>query len=161
VAPQAPCLEGRLDASETPFRSRGEAKVANAFRRYGIPFLYEHPLLVYDRGRYRIWHPDFMLPTYGGLIVEYAGMPDVPEYMSGIRRKEMVFQRHRIPAVFIYPWDLKRRDWPEDLVQKLNEVYHAHQWRKVWADVLEPPMQRSSDGRPYSGNVKPGKQRHA
>jgi len=41
-----------------------------------------YPTLVYDWGRYRTWHPDFTLPSYNGLIVEYAGMSDRPEYMN-------------------------------------------------------------------------------
>ena len=93
------------------------------FRRYGAPFLYEHPLLVYDRGSYRIWHPDFRLPTYGGLIVEYAGMPDVPDYMAGIRHKEQVFRSHRLPAVFLYPWDIQGSDWHQGVMARIEDAY--------------------------------------
>ena len=110
------------------------------FRRYGAPFLYEHPLLVYDRGSYRIWHPDFRLPTYGGLIVEYAGMPDVPDYMAGIRHKEQVFRSHRLPAVFIYPWDIQGSDWHQGVMARIEDTYHTHQWRQCWAHVLERPL---------------------
>jgi hypothetical protein len=109
------------------------------FRRHGIPFLYEHPLLVYDRGSYRIWHPDFRLPTYGGLIVEYAGMPDVPDYMAGIRHKERVFQQNKLPAVFIYPRDLRNDSWQQQVMARIEEAYHTHEWRKCWSHVLEAP----------------------
>ena len=81
-------LEDRLGPNEPPYRSRGEAQVGRMLDRYGIPFFYENPLILHDRGRYRIWHPDFMLPSYGNLVVEYAGMPDRPDYMAGIRHKE-------------------------------------------------------------------------
>ena len=108
-------------------------------RRHGVPFLYEHPLLVYDRGSYRIWHPDFRLPTYGGLIVEYAGMPDVPDYMAGIRHKERVFREHRLPAVFIYPWEVRSGSWQQEVMARIEDAYHTHQWRQCWAHVLEAP----------------------
>ena len=85
-----------------------------------------------------------MLPSYDGLIVEYAGMPDVPEYMAGIRRKEQVFHNHRIPAVFIYPWDLQGSHWPERVMGRIDDVYQTYRWRKCWAHVLEAPEPRGN-----------------
>lgn len=113
-------LEDRLGPHEPAYKSRGEAQVGRLLDRYGIPFFYEHPLIVEDRGEYRIWHPDFMLPSYNHLIVEYAGMPDVPEYMQGVRHKEKVYEANRIPALFLYPRDLKGPEWPERLVQRIE-----------------------------------------
>ena len=106
-------LEDRLAPDEPPYKCRGEAQVGRLLDRYGIPFLYESPLLVRDRSRYRIWHPDFTLPTYAGLIVEYAGMPDDPGYAEGIRRKRDVYRSNALPAIFLYPNDLAGHDWPE------------------------------------------------
>ncbi|MFC1805875.1 hypothetical protein ACFL09_02720 [Planctomycetota bacterium] len=113
-------------------------------------------MLVYDRGRYRIWHPDFMLPSYDGLIVEYAGMPDIPEYMAGIRRKEQVFHSHRIPAVFIYPWDLEGSHWPEHVMGRIDDVYQTYRWRECWAHVLDAPAPQGNRGeRRHSRDIKP------
>jgi hypothetical protein len=75
--------------------------------RAQIPFLHEQPTLIYDRGRHRIWRPDFTLPTYGGLVVEYAGMMDVPDYAAGIEHKIAAYDANEIPAVFVYPEDLR------------------------------------------------------
>lgn len=50
-------LDARIAAMEPPYRSRGEAQVGRLLDRYNIPFFYEHPTLIYDRGRYRVWHP--------------------------------------------------------------------------------------------------------
>lgn len=108
-------LEGRIKALEPPYRSRGEAQVGRLLDRYGIPFFYEQPTLVYDRGRHRVWHPDFTLPTHNGLIVEYAGMPDIPEYMDGIRHKRQAYRTNGIRAVFVYPRDLTGPTWLEAL----------------------------------------------
>ena len=113
-------LEDRLGPLELPYRSRGEAQVGRLLDRYGIPFFYEQALLVYDRGQHRIWHPDFTLPTYNGLIIEYAGMPDIPEYMAGIRHKKHVYAANQIPAMFIYPDDLKVPQWPETILERIT-----------------------------------------
>jgi len=116
-------LEDRLGSDEPPYRSRGEAQVGRLLDRYGIPFFYEQAMLVYDRGSNRIWRPDFTLPTYGGMIVEYAGMPDIPEYMAGIRHKEQVYRANEIPAAFIYPGDLEGRRWPERILNRIANEY--------------------------------------
>ena len=71
-------LEDRLGPLEPPYKSRGEAQIGRLLDRYGVPFFYEQPTLVYDTGRHHIWRPDFTLPTYGGLIVECAGVPSAP-----------------------------------------------------------------------------------
>ena len=116
-------LEDRLGPNEPPYKSRGEAQVGRLLDRYGIPFFYESPLVLYDRGRYRTWHPDFTLPTYGNLIVEYAGMPDRPDYMAGIRHKQAAYHSNGVPAVFVYPRDLTGRTWPQMTVARITEPY--------------------------------------
>ena len=116
-------LEDRLAGQEPSYRSRGEAQVGRLLDRYGIPFFYEQPTLVVSRGRRRIWHPDFTLPTYDGLIVEYAGMPEIPEYMAGIRHKKRVYRANGLPAVFLYPKDLQGRRWPEHVIEKIEQGY--------------------------------------
>ena len=113
-------LEDRLRELEPPYRSRGEAKVGRLLDRYGIPFFYEMPLIVLDRGTHRRWHPDFTLPSYGSLVVEYAGMPDVPEYMAGIRYKRRVFEANGIQAVFLYPQDIAGPGWEEEAIARID-----------------------------------------
>lgn len=101
-------LEDRLGPLEPPYKSRGEAQIGRLLDRYGIPFFYEQPTLVYDARRHHIWHPDFTLPTYGGMIVEYAGVPNVPgpEYLELLQHKAAVYEANAIPAIFILPDDL-------------------------------------------------------
>ena len=112
-------LEDRLGPLEPPYRSRGEAQVGRLLDRYGLPFYYELPTVVYDRGKHRTWHPDFTLPEQGSLVIEYAGMPDVPEYMAGIRHKERVYRANGIAAVFLYPKDLAGPEWPGRIIERL------------------------------------------
>jgi len=115
-------LEDRLGPREPPYRSRGESQVGRLLERYGIPFCYEHPLVVYSGGRYRSWHPDFTLPTYGDLIVEYAGMPDRADYMIGLRYKQRVYALNHVAAVFIYPQDVTGPSWPERLASRIHDA---------------------------------------
>lgn len=115
-------LEDRLGPHEPPYRSRGEAQVGRLLDRYGIPFFYEQPTLIYDRGCHRIWHPDFTLPTYDGLIIEYAGMMDRPDYAAGIRHKAATYARNGIPALFVYPMDLQERDWRERTIERIRQA---------------------------------------
>lgn len=123
-------LEDRLGPDEPPYKSRGEAQVGRLLERYGIPFFYEMPTLILDRGKHTIWHPDFTLPHQAGLIVEYVGMPDVVDYMAGIWHKEKVYRENGLPSVFVYPDDLRGPDWPDQLVKKIIDSardYHSKQ----------------------------------
>ena len=116
-------VEEQLRKLEPPYKSRGEAQVGRLLDRYGVPFFYEQPHLIYDRGRYRAWHPDFTLPDYNGMIVEYAGMMDVPDYAEGIRHKKRAYRRNGIPAMFVYPTDLRGPLWPEKLYHRIQRAY--------------------------------------
>lgn len=113
-------LEDRLGPDEPPYRSRGEAQVGRLLDRYGIPFFYEQPTMILDRGRHRIWHPDFTLPDQQGLIIEYAGMPDVPDYMQGIEHKQWAYRANGVPTLFLYPADLQGPRWPAEVIGRIT-----------------------------------------
>jgi hypothetical protein len=115
-------LEDQLGPLEPPYRSRGEAQVGRLLDRYGLPFFYEQPTIVYDRGAHRCWHPDFSLPQYGGWVIEYAGMMDRPDYAAGIQHKAQAYARNGIPALFVYPADLTGRDWPRRLIHRIYQA---------------------------------------
>ena len=130
-----PDLEDMLARLEPPYKSRGEAQVGRFLDRYGIPFSYEHPLLIWDRGKYRTWHPDFTLPTYDGLVLEYAGMPEIDDYMTGIRHKQRAYEINGIPVLFVYPNDLGGPNWPGRLHDRITKSYLS----RVNSYVYEPP----------------------
>ena len=115
-------LEDRLGPDEPPYRSRGEAQVGRLLDRYGIPFFYEKPLVVYDRGTNRVWHPDFTLTDARKTVVEYAGMPDLPDYMAGVIHKKQAYAANGISAVFIYPVDIQGPNWPQRVLYKIRSV---------------------------------------
>jgi len=119
----APRLEDRLGPGEPPYRSRGEAQVGRLLDRYGIPFLYEKPTLLREGNVPRTFYPDFTLPGYGNLIVEYAGMPDRGEYMARLQKKQNAYAAAGVRAVFLYPTDLKGPDWPGRVMQTIRRAY--------------------------------------
>lgn len=116
----SPDLEKRLRALEPPYQSRGETEIGRVLDRYGIPFFYRQPTLIYDGGRHHLWHPDFTLPTYNGLVIEYARRINTPDYVRGIERKRLVYEANEVPAVFVYPEDLATPEWPEDLTRRIE-----------------------------------------
>lgn len=102
------------------YRSRGEARVGRVLDQYGVSFEHEREHIVVADGRLRAWHPDFTLPKHGGLIVEFAGMPDRPDYRAGMEYKKRVYRENDIPAVFVLPEDLWRHDWPDWLLRQIR-----------------------------------------
>ena len=110
------------DRVEPPYRSRGEAQVGRFFDRYRIPFFYEPALLIMDRGLYRIWYPDFTLPDHQHLVIEYAGMMELPDYAAGIRHKQEVYAANCIRALFVYPEDIIGSNWPGQLLRRIDEA---------------------------------------
>ena len=130
-------LEDRLGENEPPYMSRGEAQVGRLLDRHSVPFVYEQPTRVHDRGRCRIWRPDFTLPAHGGLIIEYAGMPDVPDYAAGIRHKQRAYHANGLPALFIYPRDLTGPNWPERVMRRVHEASTTAQDRPDYRDSAD------------------------
>lgn len=119
-----PDLDRELKKLEPTYKSNSEAQVGRLLDRYGVPFYYEQPTLVYDRGKHRVWRPDFTLPSYNGLVIEYSGMMHVPDYVKGVHHKYYTYQANRIPVLFIYRSDITGRYWPQRLMAK---IYQAHE----------------------------------
>lgn len=102
------------------YRSRGEIQIARLLDREGIGYRYEHPLAVVDRGRTRIWYPDFHLPEYG-MIIEYFGMNGDPEYRKRAEHKMQVYREIGIEGVFLTEESL-RGDWPGKILGQIEGV---------------------------------------
>ena len=100
------------------YRSRGEKTIADFLGEVGIPFEYEAPLLVRDRGRPKLWYPDSSLPDYGQ-VIEYFGVVGDPAYDRLKRKKATVYRRNNIPAVFLEPRDLEG-DWQKKLLDEVG-----------------------------------------
>jgi len=112
-------MEGKAEAKGQRGKSEGERQIERLLRRCGLVYHYEPPLAVVDRGKVRLWHPDFFLPEYG-IVIEYAGL-NGEEYEAGLRHKEAVYQEMGIPAIFLRPESF-RGYWPARLLGEIEEV---------------------------------------
>ena len=100
------------------YRSPGEARLADLFDRLGLAYRYEAPLAVIDRGKVRIWYPDFHLPDYS-LLVEYCGVKGDPQYDASCQRKQSVYEANGLTALVWTP-ELFQGDWPTRLLDGIE-----------------------------------------
>ena len=121
------------------YRSRGESQIAQCLADHGVPFLYEHPVAVIDQGKTRMWYPDFQLRGYG-ILIEYGGRLDDPDYASGWERKKRVYAANGLSAIMLEAQDL-RADWPDPLLGRIEGVLmdRVREFRSVAGRV---PSQR-------------------
>ena len=103
-----------------PYKSKAEIQIARLLDREGIAFRYEHPLAVVDRGKTKIWHPDYSLSDYG-MIIEYFGMNDDPGYRRRAEHKMQVYRETGIDGVFLTEESF-RGDWPARVVGQIEGI---------------------------------------
>ena len=108
------------NAQSVAFRSWGEAQIGRMLDCHGIRYFHEHPLAVIDRGRPRIWYPDFVLPGYG-IIIEYFGRVHDASYAQGMIRKQAVYQENGVSALTYTP-DIFRGNWPDRILGDIEDV---------------------------------------
>lgn len=102
-----------------PYRSLPEQRIANLLDQYGLPFIYEKPTAVTDRGQVRIWYPDFTL-SYGP-VIEYFGMNGDTAYQQRTQHKLATYQQNQIPVLAMYPQDLGGA-WENRLLQRIDSA---------------------------------------
>ena len=108
------------EPSPRRFRSWGETQIGRLLDRHGIAYLYEHPLAIVDRGKTRIWYPDFQLCGYG-MLIEYFGRPHDPSYAAGMVRKRTTYEANGLTALLITP-DQFRGNWPARVLGRIEKV---------------------------------------
>ena len=102
------------------FKSRGEEQIARLFDRSNIAYRYEHPTAVVDRGKTRIWYPDFYLPEYG-MIVEYFGVNGSKAYDDQTKHKMEVYDANGLDGLFLTEEAFKG-DWPPRIIGQIECV---------------------------------------
>lgn len=102
------------------YASKPEVQIARLLHREGIAYRYEHPLAVIDRGRVRIWYPDFYLPEYG-MIIEYFGVNGDADYDRRTAHKLEVYKSAGIDGVFLTEATLKRQ-WPTGIITRIEDI---------------------------------------
>ncbi len=130
-------LEDELSELDPPYRSRQEAQLGRMLDRYGIPFFYQQPLLIYDNGRHEIVKPAFTLPTYAGLVVEYVNKA------RDIAHRQRVYHDNGIAAVIVRQEDLQGFRGPDGLMQKIEQA--AEQYRTLMKYPATSGVQPSLD----------------
>ena len=101
-------------------KSRGEQQLARFLDRAGLDYFYEHPLAVIDRGKTRIWYPDFWLPEQG-VLLEYAGVAHDASYTQRIEHKKGVYANMGLPALFLDPGFFAGY-WPARILESLATI---------------------------------------
>lgn len=108
-------------ATSNPYKSWGEEQIARLLDRNGICFQYEYPLALVDDGKTRIYYPDFRLPEYGGMIIEYLGMNGDHAYDQQSRHKVNLYHQAGIEAIMLKRESLKG-DWPSKIIGQIEDV---------------------------------------
>lgn len=100
------------------FRSEGERQIARTLDEYGIPYIYEKPLVVQYQGQHICFRPDFYLPE-NNVYIEYFGYMGHPDYDKRTTLKKAAYAANHIKMITVYPWDLIQ-DWPNHLLDPLR-----------------------------------------
>jgi len=100
--------------------SKAEVQIARLLKKEGVAYNYEHPLAVVDRGRVRIWYPDFYLPEYA-MIIEYFGVNGDSNYDERTKHKIEVYKKSGIEGLFLTEASLKG-DWPAKIIGGIEDV---------------------------------------
>jgi hypothetical protein len=115
-------LEDLLTELDPPYETKDELKVGRMLDRYGIPFFYQQPTIIYNEGMNEIWKPSFTLYSYGGAVVDYvAGTGE--EHQEQRLSRDKIYRYNQIPAAVLGPKDLEKSNWDEDLYTKLEQLY--------------------------------------
>ena len=60
------------------------------------------------------------MPEYG-VLIEYFGMLDNPDYLAGTRKKQAVYRANGLDAVLLSPASFDD-DWPEPLWNEIQTI---------------------------------------
>jgi hypothetical protein len=93
-----------------------ENVVAHYLKELGIWWVYESPLFVYDeKGRPRVWTPDFYLPKLG-MYIEVCGSERFDyEY------REKIYKKNGYPVIFVHFYK-KEEKWQNYLIARIKEI---------------------------------------
>lgn len=94
--------------------------VAGFLTQYGIPFTYERPTLVLDKGMPKIWYPDFSLDDYK-ILIDYLGIRADPKYHSSANYKSRVYAENKLDHISLTYHDLQK-DWQHDLLLGIGQL---------------------------------------
>jgi hypothetical protein len=156
-------LESRVEKDRKDgFKSEGERRIGEFMDSYGIQYRYEQGVLVEDRGKPKIWHPDYFLPEFA-VYIEYFGLAGNREYDNNIKRKKSIYSAMGLDVIPVYPWTFCD-DWQgyimDSILGVLNrriKVYSEKQYKNPRPTlVYHNNIQRGS----FGGYSRPGTGRY-
>ena len=101
------------------YKSRMERQIGDFLDSRRIPYIYEKPTAVVDRGLTKLWHPDFSLQC--GPLIEYFGVTGDPGYIVSARHKLRVYQENQYDVIPLYPPDMVPQ-WRSNLLRRVEAV---------------------------------------
>ena len=120
----SPNLDYYIGRPEPPYDSAGQAEIGHMLDRYGIPFFYKQPVLICQNGHRTIWRPDFILPTYNSLVIEYDSTRHGAFDAASRHTRRDSYRLNGIAALFLEPSHLAQPDWQQRLYDQLEQSYH-------------------------------------
>lgn len=101
---------------------------------YKIPFQYERELLIKDRSKSRIWHPDFYLHKYGNIVIEYFGVENDTFYDKSCIYKKKVYSENHIDLIKIFPKDIRARNLKSKILDGINSILYNRmdEFKKIY-----------------------------
>lgn len=108
---------------DPPYESLEELRIGRVLDRYGIPFFYRQPTIIYNEGKNEVWKPSITMYSYGGAVIDY--LTDHNDNHGGhLLTKDRIYKYNQVPAVLLGPKDLEKPKWDEGLYEKLEQVYY-------------------------------------
>ncbi len=117
-----PKLEDMISALDPPYESKEELKIGQMLDRYGLPFFYRQPTIIFVQGKNKIWRPTFTLPTYDSLVIDYIARPEGQDSQPPIQQTKQVYEQNQIPAILLSQPNLNYPNWQPTLYDKLNRI---------------------------------------
>jgi hypothetical protein len=102
------------------FKSRGEREIADFLSEQNIDYQYEYPLAIVDRGKTKIWYPDFRLSEYN-MIIEYFGMMGNKGYGEQMRHKLKAYNDAGIDGIYLIESTMKG-PWRELIIERIEQA---------------------------------------
>jgi len=102
------------------YKSWGEEQIARLLDRNRIAYQYEYPIAVVDKGKTRLYYPDFRLPEYG-LIIEYFGVNGDSAYDRQKKHKIEAYRKDGFDGLFLTR-DSLRGDWPTQIMGQIEDI---------------------------------------
>ncbi len=117
-----PSLEYYVGKLQPQYESDGHARIARMLDQYGIPFFYKQPVLIFQNGGRSVVHPDFTLPTYNNLVIDYN-----PHNSRSARVSDNsdAYTANNITTLILRQDDLAGHHWQQRLYDRMEKIYHG------------------------------------